>query len=287
MGHSGLMTRHLRLGEFLVGVEGIAVMRHLFEDDTVTAQRIEEIRHIVCDGEDVYQLGVDVPIVDPSSGYRRWSQTYDSPGNPLIEVEQPVVWSVFESMPPGKALDAACGSGRHARRLVELGHQVVGVDSSPEMLEMAKASVPQAAFHEGDLNSLPAESTSFDLVVCSLALEHVADLTEAIQELSRVLRPGGRMVLSDLHPTAVGLGGVAYFQDAHGGAGVVRGFGHLHSDYLSAFRVAELEVRQCLEPRFGPAEAAMQGPASQFVPDAAAAAYVGVPGALIWDLVRN
>jgi hypothetical protein len=95
------------------------------------------------------------------------------------------------------------------------------------------------------------------------------------------------MVLSDLHPTAVALGGSAFFQDAHGGAGVVRGFGHLHSDFLSAFDGAGLVVRQCLEPRFGPSEAAMQGPASQFIPDAAAAAYVGVPGALIWDLLRH
>ena len=281
------MVRHLRLGEFLVGVEGIALMRHLFEDDAVAAQRIQEIRHIVNGEDGVYELGVDVPIVDSQSGYRRWSQTYDNPGNPLIAVEQPVVWSIFESISPGAALDAACGSGRHARRLAELGHQVVGVDSSPEMLAKARASVPEAVFHHGDLTSLPAESASFDLVVCALALEHVADLNAAIAEMSRVLRPGGRMILSDVHPTAVGLGGAAYFQDAQGEAGVVRGFGHLHSDYLAAFGQAELAVAQCVEPRLGPAEAAMQETASQFIPEAAAAAYVGLPGAVIWDLVRN
>jgi ubiquinone/menaquinone biosynthesis C-methylase UbiE len=281
------MTRHLRLGEFLVGVEGIALMRHLFEDDMLASKRIEEIRHIVSSGDGVYQLGVDVPIVDSRSGYERWSQTYDNPGNPLIEVEQPVVWSILEAIEPGAALDAACGSGRHAHRLVELGHQVVGVDSSPEMLEKARASLPQAIFYESELSSLPLEEARFDVVVCALALEHIQNLRGAIEELSRVLRPGGHMVLSDLHPTAIALGGVAYFQDAHGGAGVVRGFGHVHSDYLSAFRGAGLTVRQCLEPRFGPQEAAMQGPASQFIPDAAEAAYVGVPGALIWDLLRD
>jgi hypothetical protein len=90
-----------------------------------------------------------------------------------------------------------------------------------------------------------------------------------------------------VHPTAVGLGGAAYFQDAQGEAGVVRGFGHLHGDYLAAFGQAELAVAQCVEPRLGPAEAAMQETASQFIPEAAAAAYVGLPGAVIWDLVRN
>jgi SAM-dependent methyltransferase len=281
------VTRHLRLGEFLVGVEGIALMRHLFEEDAVVSRRIEEIRHIVSGGDEVYELGVDVPTVDSRRGYERWSQTYDSPGNPLIEVEQAVVWSILETIEPGAALDAACGSGRHAARLVDLDHRVVGVDSSPEMLEIAKASLPQSVFHEGDLASLPLESATFDLVVCALALEHVQDLRAAVEELTRVLRPGGRMVLSDLHPAAVALGGVAYFQDAKGGAGVVRGFGHLHGDFLSAFRDVGLVVRQCLEPRFGPSEAAMQGPASQFIPDAAAAAYIGLPGALIWDLVRH
>ena len=76
-------------------------------------------------------------------------------------------------------------------------------------------------FRDGDLSALPLEPASVDLVVCALALEHVADLGRAIAELSRVLRPGGHMVLSGLHPAAAALGGAAYFQDAAGGAGVV------------------------------------------------------------------
>ena len=280
------MTRHLRLSEFLLGVEGIALVRHLFDDDAAAAARIEEITHIV-GGEDVYELGLDVPVVDAQTGYARWSETYDNEGNPLIALEQPVVWSIFDRVPVGSALDAACGTGRHARRLVELGHDVVGVDGSPEMLDVAKQSVPFAVFREGDLCTLPLDSASVDLVVCALALEHVADLSRAITELGRVLRSGGRMVLSDLHPAAVTLGGAAYFQDAGGRAGVVRGHGHLHGEYLRAFETVGLRVRQCLEPRLGPAEAAMQGPASSFIPEAAEAAYVGVPGALIWELDRD
>jgi len=281
------MTRHLRLGEFLVGVEGIALMRHIFEDDATAAARIGEIARIVCGQDDVYQLGVDVPIVDTQPGYARWSETYDNEDNPLIELEQPVVWSIFDRVTPGTALDAACGTGRHTRRLVELGHEVVGVDGSPEMLGIAKMSVPNAVFLEGDLYSLPLESASVDLVVCALALEHVADLHRAISDFGRVLRPRGRMVLSDLHPAAVTLGGGAYFQDAGGRAGVVRGYGHLHGDFLRAFEKVGLHVRNCFEPRYGSAQAAMQGPASSFIPEAAEAAFVGVPGALIWELDRD
>ena len=262
-------------------------MRHLFGDDAQAAARLAEIRRIACGGEAVCQLGADVPVVDVASGYARWSQTYDNPGNPLIDPGQPAVWSILDGVAPGAALDAACGTGRHARRLAGLGHHVTGVDASPAMLARARAAVPQATFRDGDLSALPLEPASVDLVVCALALEHVAGLGAAIAELSRVLRPGGHMVLSGLHPAAAALGGAAYFQDAAGGAGVVQGYGHLHGDYLSAFHQSQLVIRQCLEPRTGPAEAAMQGPAAQFIPDATAAAYVGLPGALIWELVRS
>ena len=114
------------------------------------------------------------------------------------------------------------------------------------MLEKARAALPQATFRDGDLSALPVEPASVDLVVCALALEHVADLGGAIAELSRVLRPGGHMVLSGLHPAAAALGGAAYFQDAAGGAGVVQGYGHLHGDYLNAFHQSQLVIRQCL-----------------------------------------
>jgi SAM-dependent methyltransferase len=79
-----------------------------------------------------------------------WSQTYDNPGNPLIRLEQPVVWSILDAVAPGAALDAAFGTGRHARRLAELGHHVIGVDASSAMLEKARAALPQATFRDGD-----------------------------------------------------------------------------------------------------------------------------------------
>jgi SAM-dependent methyltransferase len=124
-------------------------------------------------------------------------------------------------------------------------------------------------------------------VVCGLALEHVAALDRAISELARVVRSGGRVVLSDLHPVPRTVGGAAYFQDADGAAGVVKGYGHFHGDYFRAFDQAGLVVRQCLEPAFGPDEVSMQSLASTFIPEAVKAAYLGMPTALVWDLVRD
>jgi hypothetical protein len=142
------VTRHVRLREFLVAVEGLALFRTLVEGGDETAEaRIDEVRRIV--GEDgTYGLGTDVPELDPRTGYARWSATYDRPGNPLISVEQPVVWALLDALPRGHALDAACGTGRHAAHLAELGHEVTGVDGSPEMLEIARARDPSTRFLE-------------------------------------------------------------------------------------------------------------------------------------------
>jgi ubiquinone/menaquinone biosynthesis C-methylase UbiE len=282
------VVRHVRLREFLAGVEGLALIRELFTGTDGSAEsRIQEIRRIVGDAESAtFGLGTDVPELEVVEGYGRWATTYDAPGNPLVCVEQPAVWDLLDAAPAGRALDAACGTGRHARRLIERGHEVVGLDASPEMLARARKNLPKARFECGDLSDLPFKDAEFDLAVCALALEHVTDFNLAIGELARVVRDGGRVVISDIHPVLKALGGGAYFRDAEGASGVVRGHARSHGDYLNAFALADLEVTQCIEPRFDHAEVQMQQPAATFIPTATEAAYLGLTAALIWDLKR-
>jgi SAM-dependent methyltransferase len=283
------VVRHVRLREFLVAVEGLALFRTLVEgDDETAATRIDEVRRIVgSEDEGTFGLGTDVPEMDPRAGYARWAATYDRPGNPLVTVEQPVVWGLLDALPPGRALDAACGTGRHTAHLLEGGHEVTGVDGSPEMLELARARAPEARFLEGDLRELPVDDGEFDLAVCALALGHFDDLRAPVAELARAVRPGGSIALSDLHPAMSVAGGQALFEAADGNLAFVREHVHLHGEYLDAFADAGLEIVQCIEPRFGPEEAGMQGMAAQFIADATLAAFVGLPGALIWLLRRR
>jgi SAM-dependent methyltransferase len=70
----------------------------------------------------------------------------------LIDVEQPIVREILNGLPVGVALDAACGTGRHTQYLASLGHRVVAVDSSPDMLAVARMRVPDAEFLDGDLH---------------------------------------------------------------------------------------------------------------------------------------
>jgi SAM-dependent methyltransferase len=127
------------------------------------------------------------------------SGTYDQPGNPLIDLEQPLVREILDRIPPGAALDAACGTGRHSGYLSGLGHQMTGVDSSPDMLAQARKRVPAARFLAGDLHRLPVRAQAADLVVCALALTHVPALAPVLAEFARVLQPGGHLVISDIH----------------------------------------------------------------------------------------
>jgi ubiquinone/menaquinone biosynthesis C-methylase UbiE len=283
------MARHVRLREFLVGVEGLALLRGLFTGtDEAAGRRIDEVRRMVGEAEaDTFALGADVAELDVADGYARWSTTYDEFGNPLISVEQPVVWALIDEASPGQALDAACGTGRHTRRLVERGHEVIGVDATPEMLARARDAVLDADFRHGDLSDLPLEDASADLVVCALALEHVEELARPVTELARVARRGGRVIISDIHPVLSALGGAAFFRASDGSSAYVRGYPHSHADYLDAFGAAGLALRRCIEPRFASAEVEMQQPAAAFAPEATEAAYLGLPAALVWDLISE
>ena len=123
--------------------------------------------------------------------------SYDEQPNQLLEIEQPIVREILDGLPIGVALDAACGTGRHAAYLASLGHAVIGVDSSPGMLARAREKVPQGEFHEAELHQLPLEDDSVDLVVCAIALVHLADIEGPFREFARVLRPGGHLVVSN------------------------------------------------------------------------------------------
>lgn len=279
------MARHVRLRELLVGIEGLALLRHLYDGtDNDADRRLSEVRRLLDDK--AVSAGELTSEADPQTGYGSWSQRYDEPGNPIIGLEEPVVWSLIDPLPRGRALDAACGTGRHARHLVALGHEVVGIDFTPKMLNRARDAVSEAVFLEADLVDIPAEDGQFNLIVCGLALAHVADLDTAITELARVLASGGRLVVSVLHPFLAFLGWHAPFEGEQGQRRFVREHTHTHGDYLAAFQSVSLRVRHCIEPELSPGEVSAKRRAFRHIPDATLAAYVGLPAVLAWDVEK-
>jgi SAM-dependent methyltransferase len=195
---------------YLLGLEGIGLLRAWAgEYDRAFSQaRLAEVRQLLDNEALVSHGGVMVNRGDTVMGYRQWSATYDEPRNGLFDVEEPIMHEILDALAAGNALDAACGTGRYAGYLAGAGHQVAGVGSSPEMLDRARARVPQGEFLLGDLHQLPLPDDAVDLVVSGLALAHVPALEPVMAEFARVLRPGGHLVISDTHHERVFRGSV-------------------------------------------------------------------------------
>ena len=113
-------------------------------------------------------------------------------------------------MPGGSALDVACGSGKLTAELAKLarpGGRVVGLDFSPQMLEVARRDHPGIEFIEGDALKLPFEDASFDAATIAFGLRNLADPVRGLREMTRVARRA--VVLEFVRPPR-GLAGGAY-----------------------------------------------------------------------------
>lgn len=116
--------------------------------------------------------------------------------------DRPAVLAALGPVAGRRVLDAGCGPGFYAEALLAAGADVVGFDASPTMVALAtrrvggRAHIDVARLGE----ALPYDDEAFDLIVCALVIDHVADRRAAFLELYRVLRPGGALVLSTHHP---------------------------------------------------------------------------------------
>src|SRR5262245_14821877 len=107
----------------------------------------------------------------------------------------------------GRVLEVAPGPGYLAVELAKLGaYRVVGLDISRSFVRMASENAARAGvsatFCHGDAAAMPFESDSFDFIVCRAAFKNFAEPVRAIDEMHRVLRPGGTALILDLRPDA-------------------------------------------------------------------------------------
>src|SRR6478752_1153847 len=98
-----------------------------------------------------------------------------------------------------RALDLASGTGDIAFAVAARGGKAVGLDITHRMLQLARAKSHAAPFVTGDMAALPFASGAFDLVTTGYGLRNVPDLQSAIDEIARVLKPGGRMLSLDFN----------------------------------------------------------------------------------------
>lgn len=112
-------------------------------------------------------------------------------------------------------IDIGCGEGRFCRMLRDLGARVVGIDPTRALIDAAKGRDPSGTYLQADAQSLPLEDARFDLVVSYLTLIDIPDVRAAIREMSRVLKPGGRLLIANLQ-SFVTTRSAAWYRDVDG-----------------------------------------------------------------------
>jgi malonyl-CoA O-methyltransferase len=216
------------------------------------------------------------------SGYDRWAAVYDHDANPLQGLEGPAVRAAVGDPRGLTALDLGCGTGRHALWLAAAGATVTGVDFSAGMMAEArrKPGAPAVRFVVHDLHRpLPFAAGAFDLVVSGLVLEHLRELGGFFAEARRVLKPGGRAVVSAMHPAMFLRGTQARFTDPASGERVQPG-SLPHS--VGAFVMAAVRAG------FHVADVAEVAPDAEFaVRYPRAAKYVGWPMLVVLSLATE
>ncbi|MGQ0538528.1 MAG: class I SAM-dependent methyltransferase, partial [Gemmatimonadaceae bacterium] len=99
--------------------------------------------------------------------------------------------------------DLGCGTGHLTMLVAPFVKHVIAVDAAAEMLDIAReraVSQPNVEFRTGELERLPLDDCSLDVVLFALVLQNVAEPEQAVREASRVLRPAGRMLIIDAMP---------------------------------------------------------------------------------------
>ena len=162
-----------------------------------------------------------------------------------MEVEQAAVLELLPDLKNLTVLDAGCGTGRYLQLCAHRGAHVVGFDRSAAMLRYASDISPRIV--SGGLCEVPLQSESVDVIVCGLALGDVQDLAAAIGELARVLRPGGTMIYSVVHPDGGHRGWSRSFE-VDGRSCAVKTYWHTRDDHRQACAAAGLDIDAWHEP---------------------------------------
>ncbi len=179
----------------------------------------------------------DAAPAEVVQAYDDWAASYDADHNATRDLDAAVVRKAQLPISGADVLELGCGTGKNTVWLAARARSVLALDFSDGMLARARKRVTSTVvrFVQHDVrSSWPAPAESVDLVVGNLVLEHVQDLTPIYAEALRVLRPGGRLWLCELHPERQRRGSQAHFTDKATGAMIrVPAFRHTASEYVN------------------------------------------------------
>ncbi len=168
--------------------------------------------------------------------YNQWSSSYDTDANRTRDLDQSVVKAVLAGQCFPATLEIGCGTGKNTPFYARISQRLVSVDFSPGMLKTTQSKLPRntTRFVLNDINQTwPFHDQSFNLVAFNLVLEHIADLGFIFGQAARILSPGGRIFIDELHPFRQYLGKKAVYSDGQS-TREVDAFVHDISDFIQA-----------------------------------------------------
>lgn len=117
------------------------------------------------------------------------------------KVNKAIVKSRFTELHDEKVLDLGCGYGSYTDYFRSIGGCATGVDGASSMVELAKDKYPESAFEVVDITEkLPFDDGAFDIVFCNQVLMDIENVESVLEEVTRVLKPGGIFYFSIVHP---------------------------------------------------------------------------------------
>jgi SAM-dependent methyltransferase len=128
-----------------------------------------------------------------------WART--SPHDHFADATWPQLHRLLPE-PDGLTVEIGCGEGRVGRELLSLGHRVIGFELSPTLARAARHAEPPLSVVRADAAALPVADGAASLVVACMSLQDIDDLSSAVHEAARVLRPGGQFCIAIVHPFA-------------------------------------------------------------------------------------
>jgi ubiquinone/menaquinone biosynthesis C-methylase UbiE len=180
-----------------------------------------------------------------ADAYSQWATRYDTDRNLTRDLDGVVTRRVIGLEPRPVVVEAGCGTGKNTRFFSAIAAHVHALDFSDGMLDVARrnAAAPNVRFMKADLCSdWPYPPCFANLVSFNLVLEHIKDIAGTMRHAVRILVPGGRIFISELHPFKQYQSSQAKFVNAQNVEVRIQASTHHISEYFCAATSCGLEL---------------------------------------------
>ncbi|SRR5690554_4008544 len=181
--------------------------------------------------------------------YNQWSNQYDTNQNKTRDLEAISLRETLEEIDFENCLEIGCGTGKNTEWLITKGKSILAIDLSDKMLNIARKKVvhENVEFLKADINKVwDFTDKQFDLVVCSLVLEHIENIDRVIKLIADRMKFGGTLYIGELHPFKQYSGSKARFLTEEGEQ-VVPCFTHNISEFTTSAKKYGLKIEDIRE----------------------------------------